>query len=381
MEVKKLNRNRVFRYINNTGKTAMSDVASALGMSGPTVLQMVKELTELQVVEEVGVFKSTGGRKAKAIAPVKDFCYALGLDITRNHVSMVLVNLAEEVLKYTRIRRKFVFCDEYFIQLSQILDEFVKNCEIPKEKIVGVGIAVPGIVDHEKQKVVRAHTLDLQNVPLEQICQHIPYPCVLVNDANAAAMVECVRDSQTSNMVYLSLSNTVGGSFVLRQSVGNGVEYLDSIYGKMYLGSNWRSGEFGHMVIHPKGRQCYCGKQGCLDAFCSALRLADLNDGNLEAFFLKLEAGDSEYAEIWDRYLEDLAIAVDNLRMCYDCEVVLGGYVGSYMEPYMERFRKMVAKKNIFEDNGDYVSACRYRIEAIAYGAAVLQIEKYIDSI
>ncbi len=381
MEVKRLNRNRVFRYINNTGKTSMSDVASALGMSGPTVLQMVKELTELQVIEEVGVFKSTGGRKAKAIAPVKDFCYALGLDITRNHISMVLVNLAEEVLKYTRIRRKFVCNDEYFVQLNQTLNSFIEECEIPKEKIVGVGIAVPGIVDQEEQKIVRAHTLGLQNVTREQICQQIPYPCTLVNDANAAAMVECVKDTQSNNMVYLSLSNTVGGAFVLRQSVGNGVEYLDSIYGKMYLGSNWRSGEFGHMVIHPEGERCYCGKKGCLDVYCSALNLADLNDGNLGAFFQKLEDGNAEYAAIWDEYLENLAIAVDNLRMCYDCEVVLGGYVGSYMEPYMERFRKMVAEKNIFERSGDYVSACRYRVEAIAFGAAVLQIEKYIDSI
>ena len=44
----------------------------------------------------------------------------------------------------------------------------------------------------------------------------------------------------------------------------------------MYRGDNWRSAEFGHMVIHPGGRTCYCGKKGCLDAYCSALRLADL---------------------------------------------------------------------------------------------------------
>ncbi len=77
----------------------------------------------------------------------------------------------------------------------------------------------------------------------------------------------------------------------------------------------------------------------------------------------------------------DLAIVVDNLRMCLDCEVVLGGYVGNYMEPYIEQFRAVIAAKNIFGGSGAYVRTCRYREEASAYGAALYQIEKYISKI
>ncbi len=58
-------------------------------------------------------------------------------------------------------------------------------------------------------------------------------------------------------------------------------------------------------------------KKGCLDAYCSALRLADLTEGKLEIFFEKLEEGNAEYEKIWDEYLDNLAIAVDNLRMCF----------------------------------------------------------------
>ena len=57
----------------------MPDIASALGMSGPTVLQIVKELMELSLVKEVGMFQSTGGRKAKAIAVEQEYCYSLGV--------------------------------------------------------------------------------------------------------------------------------------------------------------------------------------------------------------------------------------------------------------------------------------------------------------
>ena len=135
------------------------------------------------------------------------------------------------------------------------------------------------------------------------------------------------------------------------------------------------------MTVVPDGKECYCGKSGCLDAYCSALNLAALEEGNLKAFFDKMESGHGEYSRIWEEYLQNLAIAIDNLRMCFDCEVVLGGYVGNYMEPYLERLRTLVAAKNIFGGSGEYVRVCRCREEASAYGAALYQIERYIAKI
>ncbi len=94
LEVKKLNRNRVFRYVNSLSETSMPDISSALDISGPTVLTIVKELKDAGVVEEVGELQSTGGRKAKAIAAVKDARCAIGVDITANHVGIAYTDLA-----------------------------------------------------------------------------------------------------------------------------------------------------------------------------------------------------------------------------------------------------------------------------------------------
>ena len=66
----------------------MSEISSALEISGPTVMSIVKELKEAGVIREVGEYESTGGRKAKAIASVKDFQYTIGVDITLNHVGL-----------------------------------------------------------------------------------------------------------------------------------------------------------------------------------------------------------------------------------------------------------------------------------------------------
>ena len=383
LEVKKLNRNRVFRYVNSRSETSMPDISAALDISGPTVLTIVKELKQDGIVEEVGELQSTGGRKAKAISAVKDARYAIGMDITANHVSLVYTNLERKVLDHKRFRKRFSCTEAYFQETAKILEQFIDENGIPREKIEGVGISLPGIVDRRENVLTRSHILKIENISRDKWTSYIPYPCELLNDANAAAITEdeCCKRPE-SNMVYLSLSNSVGGAVVFADEMKSNDGIRCDFEGiAMYMGNNWRSGEFGHLVLHPEGKICYCGKKGCLDAYCSALVLADLEEGNLKAFFEKMELGNENYRRIWEEYLDNLAIAVDNLRMCFDCEVVLGGYVGNYMEPYIGQLRERVAAKDIFGGSGEYVRSCWCRDEASAYGAALYQIEKYISGI
>lgn len=383
LEVKKLNRNQVFRYINERERTSMPEIAAALSMSMPTVLKIINELKDARIVREDGELESTGGRKAGAVATVKNAKYALGLDITKNHVGIVYTDLSGQALCHERIRKPFVYSAEYLLEVAAIVSRFAGENRLPRNKILGIGIAIPGIIDGARNHITYSHALDIYNIPGMAFTEVMPYPGELLNDANAAAIAESNMGQQEANLVYLFLSNTVGGAIMFGDETGlvsPSVQW-DSGTMNIYKGSNWHSGEFGHMVIRPEGRRCYCGKQGCLDAYCSALRLSDQTAGDLNRFFAELEAGRPERQQAWEEYLKNLAIAVDNLRMCFDCDIVLGGYVGCKMEPYLMHFRELVAAKNIFKNDGSYVRACRYHTEATALGAAIYQIEKYMESI
>ena len=105
IQVKQLNRNRVFRYINSREKTSMPEIAMALHISTPTVLSIVNELEKRQMVEVNGEFESTGGRKAKILTAVRNSRYAVGLDITANHVSITYTDLSGRALNHRRIRK------------------------------------------------------------------------------------------------------------------------------------------------------------------------------------------------------------------------------------------------------------------------------------
>ena len=363
MEKKRQNKARIASHILHRKQVSKPELAIELGLSMPTVLQNVKELQEAGIVEEVGEYESTGGRKAKALSVVRNIRYAAGVDITANHVSFVIIDLKGDAVHSARVRRRFENTAEYYEGLAAELEQFLDAGGVDKKKILGVGISLPGIIDKENSRLVRSHILQVSDINLEVISRHIPYPVHFENDANSAAIAEL--KGRDRNAVYLSLSNTVGGSI-----------YLDN---DIYGGDHFRSAEFGHMIIYPEGKPCYCGKRGCADPYCSARVLSSFvgEDGGLGEFFQLLVNKDRDAAAVWDTYLEDLSIVITNLRMCFDCDIVLGGYVGGYLRPYMSQLGRKVMVHNKFDNDTLYMKNCSYEKEASAVGIAMTFMDEY----
>jgi predicted NBD/HSP70 family sugar kinase len=383
IDVKRLNRNRVFRYINRHERLSKPELAQALGMSSPTVLFITNELIEKGVVREEGVFESTGGRKAKALSPIHDARFALGLDITLNHIGIVLTNLSGEALEHVRMQKKFENSEQYRHFLRESLLIFNHDAGVPAEKLLGLGISLPGIVNIQQKRLVYSHILNIFDVPCDEFSRGLPFPVAFTNDANAAALAELHNRQDFDHALYLSLSNSVGGALIFRKAPYLGEQRDTGAWqnDNLFMGDNYKSSEIGHMTLIPGGAQCYCGKKGCFDAYCNAKILARRAGGKLERFFEGLEAGNPVFQAEWETYLDHLATQINSLRMLMDCKVIVGGYVGGFIEPWLGHLRRRLRKLDTFGDDGSYVEACSYRLEASALGAALLHIEAYINTI
>ena len=264
-------------------------------------------------------------------------------------------------------KKEFSQSESYSRALGEMVEEFAAGCGISQENLLGCGIALPGILDETGEVFVLSHVLGTENMPTAFFSRYIPFPCLFVNDASAAGLAEVWGEDAPGNVVYLSLSNSVGGAIL------NG--------GKLYNGDHLRAGEFGHMTLVMDGKPCYCGKRGCLDAYCSAKVLAEHTGGNLEQFFDRLQADDPDLTTVWKDYLRYLATAVNNLRMVFDCTVIAGGYVGGYLEEYGNEIRQLLSERNTFEADAGYFRFCRYRREASAMGAALMQVEQFMQQL
>lgn len=364
---KSKNTGDIYRLIYYDRQSSRQMISEKLGLSLPTVTNNLNQLKADGLIYNAGAFESTGGRKAHLFRCVPHACYSLGINITRNHLSVVVIDLDINIIAGKRIRRPFCDSDEYYQLMHAEIEQLLDTHQIPRSRLRGAGISMPVIINADQKTISYATVIQVSHGIYERIGRHLPYPFLLFNDANSAGLAESWFSGSGQAMVYLSLCSSVGGATMDGMNVAKG--------------SNNRSSEFGHMCIVPHGKRCYCGQYGCLDAYCSEKVLSDFTNGDLKLFFEKLKEKDNRgYQNIFEEYTDHLAVAVNNLRMCYDCDIVLGGNVGSYMSDYIDLIRRKALDLNPFEQNGDFIRVCHYRTEASAVGAAIYHIDRFVKS-
>ena len=369
IELRQINKNTIFRRIYAQNGISKQDLALQTGLSMPTVTQNLKELQEEGLIMREGEFQSTGGRRAQIIRCVPGVKLAVGIDITQNHITIVIIDLAGRIV-CGGLREAFPYKDEpaYYDAVAEKLEKILDQNRIDRSRILGTGISLPCIVNRETNRLSYSEVIKAPPDIQDAFAGRIPYQVEIFNDANAGGTAEMWVDHENQPMMfYLMLSNSVGGAIILD--------------GKFYSGQNYRSAEIGHLQLVPGGRPCYCGQLGCVNAYCSAKLLSDQAGGKLELFFERLEQQDASAKALFDEYLDSLAATVKNLRMLFDCNIILGGYVGAYMDRYMDPLRQLLGRIDPYDSDGAYVRPCSYKIEASAVGAALYFIEDFIQKI
>ena len=374
-ERRRQTRNNIYQYLyHHKGFCSKQTISQDLGLSLPTVYQNLTELMDAGLVGFSGKQRSTGGRRAMGLDIVPNARITISISVSNTHVRLAAVDLRLQELCYRSIKRQL---DENFDELVSFLavelEAFLNENHIDRSKLLGVGIAFPGVISADRETMVLAPTLHLQNVRLRNLQDAIPYPVQIQNDGTCGGYAEWfVRAENGSagysgNMAYLFLETGVGGSL-----------FLD---GQLYDGDHARSGEFGHMCVETGGRLCECGKRGCLEAYCSVRRISDDLGLTLEEFFRELQAGNEEYAALWQDMLRHLAVAINFVNMMMDCEVVLGGCLSEYLEPWLPLLRQYVADGNPFESNGSFVHLSSLKSHNVSFGAALYYIKQFIGTI
>ena len=169
------------------------------------------------------------------------------------------------------------------------------------------------------------------------------------------------------HLAYFSLENGIGGAVLMG--------------GQPYGGDNAQSGEFGHMCVEPGGLECSCGKNGCMEAYCSPLRIEKTFGVSLEEFFRGAEMHDPEYEALLYDMLRHLALSINNVHMVLDCDVILGGLLSEYLQPWMPILKEYIIAGNPFTDDADFVKLSTLRHHITPLGAALYFVQKFVNSV
>lgn len=317
VDIKEFNRQRVYQRVYEENQISKPTLSSELGISLPTVSQCVNELIERGLVSEKGHFESTGGRKAAIITLNRDVKVSVGLEILKESVHLTVIDLYGTVIREKFVQYPFRDSEEYCACIGEYIIRFVEESQIGHDRILGVGIAIQGLVDKKTGKVSFGRILNANGFSAERIGKYIPFPCALRHDTEVAAAFMLWHNPEINDALYIVLNRNLGGAVIIN--------------GEVHHGQKLPSGLIAHMTLVPEGRTCYCGKRGCVEAYCSVDSILNTFCQELEGFFFDLRRGDPSHIEFWEQYLTYLSRAIYNYQILMSTEVVIGGLAAKYL--------------------------------------------------
>ena len=270
--------------------------------------------------------------------------YTIGIDLGGTNIAVGLcdenLNIIDKVSAPTNAHRD---AEEITRDMASLASTLISKNGLKLSNIDSVGIASPGSIDTKDGIVEYSNNIFMRNFPMVEVFKkylHID-KVYIANDANAAAYGEALTGSAkgTSSSIMITLGTGVGGGIILD--------------GKIFTGGiNGSGAELGHTVIVSDGRQCSCGRRGCLEAYASASALAAItkekmhelklkeipsalfecekNEGRISArtAFDAMRLGDKHGKEIVDGYIKHLAEGITNFVNIFQPEMVcIGGGV------------------------------------------------------
>lgn len=366
LQVRNANKKRILNYLYQNDGASKRDIMRALGLSAPTVSLILKDLAQRGLVRKSGTLESSGGRRPAANSLVYDARLSAGMEITHNHLRFALIDMGETMRHSRKLRRIFHNDPAYFQQAAQELENFLNDCEVDRSRLLGVGIALPGIVDARRNLLTYSPTLPVTNLSLDVFRSCFPYPLRAGNEAKLAGFTEIWKMDGTEDAVYLSVNKGVGGAIL----IGN----------KLFCGTDGRAGEFGHMTIVKDGMRCSCGKAGCLEAYCSTRMLTEPDFDDVDDFFAALEAGNRYCREKWGAYLDYLATGVNSLYTIFDTNIILGGEISGHLQKYADVFRQKLTELSPFGTRAGYLHFSQFGDNASAIGGALLLVDSFLNS-
>ena len=362
------NKNRIFRTIFSSKQISQQMIAESLNLSAPTVRQCLRELYAMNIICKSGYYDSTGGRKAEILTVKANAKLAIGVELIRESVRITAINLCGEIVKEDFILLPFDGKESYYVRFGAFVNQFVDSLHVPKDNILEIMLAVQGLVSHDGEIVISGQVLGYTGTKRETFQKYIHYPCRLVHDTEAAAFAELWNNSKINNAVLLMLNRNLGGALIINGQVFHGTEYNGCI--------------IEHMRLIPNGQKCYCGRKGCFEAYCSVNSLEASAGMNTQLFFEKLHSNDQHCESILNNYLSNLAMGINNIRMLIDCDFIIGGLLDSYLtDRHIEMLAEKVRKESSFESTSFCFQRSRHGSKAASRGAALLELDNFINSI
>ncbi|MFJ3794843.1 ROK family protein [Streptomyces sp. NPDC090088] len=231
------------------------ELAERTGLTPQAVSKITARLRDEGFAAEAGRRASTGGKPATVLRLVPDAGHAVGIQLDRDELRVVLVDLEGAVVAERHAAVDLGAGAEAV--LAAVAEPAGELIGLGGDSVLGAGVAAPGPLDHVHGVLHRVTGFpEWDGFPLrDALAERLGVPVVVDKDSNAAALGLAVGGEHGS-FACLLLGTGLGAGLVIGDSV--------------HRGARTGAGEFGHQVLQLDGPPCHCGNRGCIEALCLA---------------------------------------------------------------------------------------------------------------
>ncbi|MFA9370836.1 MAG: ROK family protein [Labilibaculum antarcticum] len=302
---------KIVSHLYFNGASSIAEIVKTAKISQPLVASLVEDLLGFGVILENGIGESIGGRRPNLFCINPECQYVVGVDVNLHTLNLAVFDMNNHLV-YREEFKEFELenSSEYCQALADKVNIALETINVSREKVLAVGISIPGLVDAEKG-LTHTHLSFAEEGLCAYLNRKLGFSILVDNDARAMALGEKAfgKAKDKKNVLCLNLSNGIGLGMILN--------------GELYSGKNGFAGEFGHILIDPEGTLCSCGKIGCLETLTSGkILVRQIREGienGQESFLAKYqkEGKKIDLRAVVDAILAGDQFAIDQLnKMC-----------------------------------------------------------------
>ncbi len=293
----------IIAYFSKNGNCTIADLCAELGLSTPKINNVLNDLIAEGLVKDYGKLQSRGGRKPNIYGLVMESGYFLGIDVKNAHINVGLTDLQKNLvhvksnIPYTLSNSK-----DSLDQLCDLINNFIKESPIKKEKILGAGLNLSGRINYSTG--YSYSFFHFNEEPLSRVLENnLGLRIFLENDSRAMAFGEFSAGvvHEEKNVLFLNMDYGMGVGIMINS--------------QLYYGKSGFAGEFGHIPFFNNEIICSCGKKGCLETEVSGWALVrkfkeKLAEGS-SSILSQMPSDQIKLADIIEAAIKDDVLAIE----------------------------------------------------------------------
>jgi predicted NBD/HSP70 family sugar kinase len=384
-DMRRANRSVLLTRLYQDGPLSRQDLVQSTALSQASVSTLAGELIDEGLVEEAGQVESDGGRPRVLLRVAPEFGYVIGVDVGETRVQVELFDMSMTALAKADYAIESTTPQPHDV-VSRVLDGLrtvVAQAGVDEALVLGVGVAVFGVVERTDDAVVHAQTLGWDAVPLGAMLR-----------AGTDLPVHVDNGAKTLGQAEMWFGAGRGARHAVIALVGSGVGAAVITDGVSYRGFHSSAGEWGHTTVAYGGRQCRCGARGCLEAYVGAEAILDryrrANRGRPapgpdeeSAIGALIQTQRPAATTVLAETVGYLGAGFATLINLFNPErIVLGGWTGLALgQRFLSEIRAATAEHALRQPFAQTsIVLCELGQDAVALGAATLPVARLLSS-